>query len=558
MKYSSGAVICAAVMAIAGCSGASGGRPSQNSNGPVDGSGQTAEERGRVLFQGQRCINCHGPDGRGSPLFPGAPVVVGRRVEDLRRQLIEPCDPEADITGCHPLKLPDLSEAQLADLEAYLASLANSAGQPDSGPPCDDTPGSICTIAGNGVSGNRAGQGVMAREQYLFWPQNVSLDPQGRVIITDWNNYMIRRIEPDGCRAVTDADGNPAGSDCPIVNIIGSSLLGDSCSNDAPLMASEARLNHPVGVLYDELGNIILWAWHNWKVKYVAVDASGNTGQIYCLFGNCRGFSGDGQAAGFNVDGREGPTRFNLPSSCVYDNGGNFYISDQANLRIRRVRADPDDDNSSAESFVQSHQNNIIETFAGGLLNEVGQTRHTLPDYSDSGDGGPAAQCTFNVQFGFDAVPQMRLALDRARNLLYVADSENHRVRVIDLNQEPPVIATFAGGGSDVVADGVPATDAKLFKPADVDIKPDGSGDVLITDTFNHCVRLVDFQTRTIRTVAGTCGAESRGYAGDGGPATQALLDEPGGSCIAADGTVYVADTLNHRVRRVNPTSAGL
>jgi cytochrome c553/DNA-binding beta-propeller fold protein YncE len=532
-----------------------------NTNGSLpDTTGQTAIERGRTLFQGLRCINCHGADGRGSPLFPGAPVVVGRRAADIHRQIVEPCDPAADITSCHPLKIPDLTDMQLDDIAAYLASLADSAGQPDPGPPCDDTPGNICTIAGNGVAGNRAGQGVMAREQYLFWPQNVNLDPQGRVVITDWNNYMTRRIEPTSCRAVTDANGNPAGTDCPIDNIIGTGLLGDSCSSvddPNPVMATQARLNHTVGLLYDPLGNIILWTWHNWKVKYVEVLPDGSTGRIFCLFGNCRGFSGDGEPVGFNFDGMEGPARFNLPSSCVYDNAGNFYISDQGNLRIRRVRADADDDWSATESFVRSHQNNIVETFAGGLLNEVGETRRTLPDYSDSGDSGPAAQCTINVQSGFDAVPQGRLAIDRERNLLYLADSENSRIRVIDLNQNPPIINTFAGGGNDVVADGVPATAAKLFRPADVDVKPDGSGDILITDTFNHCVRLVDFATGTIRTVAGTCGAETRGYAGDGGQATQALLNEPGGSYIAADGTIYIADTLNHRVRRVNSPGMG-
>jgi len=513
-----------------------------------------AAARGQVLFEGQRCINCHGVDGRGSSLFPGAPIIVGRRAADIRRQLIEPCDPMADVTSCHPLKLPDLSDMQLADLEAYLASLADSGEQPNPGPPCDDAPGHICTIAGNGIAGNRPGQGILAREQFLFWPQNVSVDPQGRLIIVDWNNYTIRRLEPEGCRDVVDADGNPAGRDCPLRNIAGSGLLGDSCSTpEAPVLADQSVLNHPVGVLYDDLGNIILWAWHNWKVKYIELDAAGNPGRIFCLFGNCRGFSGDGQPVGFNWDGMDGPARFNLPSSCVRDNEGNFYISDQGNLRIRRVLPDANDDDSSGEALVLSHQDNIVETFAGGLPDAVGNPRRTLPDYSDSGDGGPVSECTFNVQSGFDAVPQFRLAFDDLRNQLYVADSENGRIRVIDLNVDPPIITTFAGGGDDVVADGVSATEARLFRPADVDVVPDGSGDILITDSFNHCVRLVDYETRTIRTLAGMCGPDTGGYSGDGAPATAAQLYEPGGAALAPDGTLYLADTLNHRVRRVNP-----
>jgi len=357
--------------------------------------------------------------------------------------------------------------------------------------------------------------------------------------------------------AITDEAGG-IGMDCPVVNLVGTGALGDSCSTAAkPIAAVDAVMNHPVGVIYDDFipgeNNIILWGWHQWKIKYIPVDAEGNTGQIRCLFGNGRGATGDDVAAGFNFDGLGGPTRFNLPSSCVYDNAGNFYVSDQGNLRVRVIHRDDDDDNTSADAFIQSRANNIITTLAGGLLDELGNYRHTRPDGSDLGDGGPASACTFNVQSGFDAIPQMRLAIDRQRNLLYVADSVNGRIRAIDLNAEPATIVTFAGGGDDVVADHVPATDAKLFDPADVDVALDGSGDVLITDSFNHCVRLVDFETRMIHTVAGICGPDEAGYAGDGGPATQARLAEPGGATIAADGTVYVADTLNHRVRRVNP-----
>jgi len=512
--------------------------------------------RGKIQYQGRRCINCHGADALGGSVFPGAPRIVGRSASDLRSVLFDPCADPTVASNCHPLKMPDLTDRQLGDLAAYLASLAGNQLE-DAGPMPDDVPGHIATIAGNGVSGNKPGNGVMAREQYLYWPQNVTLDQKGRVVITDWNNYMIRRLEDEGCRATTDAAGK-AGTDCPVVNLVGSGGLGDSCSTEAnPIAAVDAVMNHPVGVLFDDFipgqSNMILWGWHQWKIKYIPVDDQGRTGEILCLFGNGRGATGDDLPAGFNFDGQNGPTRFNLPSSCVYDDNGNFYVSDQGNLRIRVIRADGDDDNSSTEAFLASRANNVISTLAGGLSDELGNFRRTRPGYGDSGDGGPAAQCTFDVLSGFDAIPQMRLAIDRERNLLYVADSENGRIRVINLNADPPTIDTFAGGGEDLVADNVPAAQAKLFRPADVDVRPGGSGDVVITDSFNHCVRLVDFETRVIRTVAGICGPEEAGYLGDGGPATQARLSEPGGSAIAADGTVYIADTLNHRVRRVNP-----
>jgi hypothetical protein len=289
------------------------------------------------------------------------------------------------------------------------------------------------------------------------------------------------------------------------------------------------------------------------------MNADGTAGQAYCLFGNARGFAGDGMAAGTNANGMGGPTRFNLPSSAILDNEGNWWISDQGNLRIRIVRPDANDlplpPASTAAEYVASLRDNIITTLAGGEpLASTGEHRRTLPDYSDSGDGGPLTNATFRVQFGFDAIPQMRMAYDRSRDLIYVADAENHRIRIIDLNQEPWTIDTFAGGGTDLLADDVLAREAKLYRPGDVDIIPDGSGDVLITDTYNNCVRVVDFETRRIRTVAGICGEETYGYQGDGGPATAALIAEPGGAGAGPDRAIYVADTLNHRIRKVNPT----
>ena len=513
------------------------------------------EERGRVLYQSRRCINCHGVDAFGQSVFPGGPRIVGRTAADLKLVVVDDCADPDTVTNCHPLKMRDLSEQQLSDLAAYLASLAGDQLE-NPGPLPDDVPGNIATIAGNGVSGNRPGNGVLARQQYLYWPQNVTMDPQGRLVITDWNNYIIRRIENEGCQEISDDAGSVA-MDCPVTNLVGTGALGDSCSTAAnPVAAVDATMNHPVGILFDDFipgqSNMILWGWHQWKIKYIPVDEQGRTGEMICLFGNGRGATGDNVAAGFNFDGMGGPTRFNLPSSCVYDNDGNFYISDQGNLRVRVIHADSDDDNSSVETFISSRANNIITTLAGGLLDELGNYRRTRPDGSDRGDGGPTAECTFDVQSGFDAVPQMRLAIDRDRNLLYVADSEAGRIRVIDLNVDPPTIDTFAGGGTDVAANNVPALEAQFFRPADVDVAP-VSGDVLITDSFNHCVRLVDFETRMIRTIAGICGPDEAGYAGDGGPGTEARLAEPGGSTITADGTVFIADTLNHRIRRVNP-----
>jgi len=100
--------------------------------------------------------------------------------------------------------------------------------------------------------------------------------------------------------------------------------------------------------------------------------------------------------------------------------------------------------------------------------------------------------------------------------------------------------AGFAG-------DGGPATSAALNNPFDLAF--DAAGNLLFSDTFNHCIRRVDARTGIITTIAGT---GERGFAGDGGPATNALLNEPYGIVVDRAGTIYFADRLNRRVRRVD------
>jgi len=499
--------------------------------------------RGEQLYRGLRCANCHGVDGRGSPTFPGAPVLVGRTADDLQTALVDACENSTALGGCHPLKLPGVELSHLEDVAAFLLALA-AASSDDPGPPCDRASGKICTFAGAGNAGNKKTLGITAREQSLFWPQDAQLDPQGRLVIMDWNNYLLRRVDACG-------DG-----DCPVLNIVGNATLGDDCSTPARrVLAPNTAMNHPVGASFFPNGDLVLWGWHMWKIKVFPIQPDGSYGEVLCMFGNGRGFAGDGQAAGTNFNGMGGPSRFNLPSSAVVDRDGNWYISDQGNFRIRIVRANADDApfGADARTYVATHKDNIVETFAGGEpRTPSGESRKTRADYSDSGDGGPAFQATFRLQAGFDAVPQMRLAYDRDRHLLYVADSENHRIRVIDLNVDPPTIDTFAGGGDDLGSD-LPARQVKLFRPADVDIIPDGSGDVLITDSWNNCVRVVDRASLRVRTIAGVCGPENEAYAGDGALATAAKLAQPGGAGAGPDRTIYIADTLNHRIRRVNP-----
>lgn len=199
-----------------------------------------------------------------------------------------------------------------------------------------------------------------------------------------------------------------------------------------------------------------------------------------------------------------------LPTGVVEDASGNIFLSDSQNNRIRRVDA----------------QTGVISTIAG-----TGS-----PGYQ--GDGGLATQTMVDTPAG--------LALDGAVNL-YFADTGNHIVRRIDAFTG--IITTVAGtpGVQGYVGDGGAATQARLSFPQSVTF--DAAGDLLIADTSNNAIREVNAVTGTIRTIAGTGTA---GYNGDAQAATDAELNSPWSVLVAQDGSVYIADLFNSRVRKVS------
>ena len=129
---------------------------------------------------------------------------------------------------------------------------------------------------------------------------------------------------------------------------------------------------------------------------------------------------------------------------------------------------------------------------------------------------------------------------------LYVCDTDNHVVRRV---ANDGTTSTVAGSGTKGYAgDGGPATQALLNEPYEVRFDP--AGNLVIVERMNHCVRRVDARTGSISTVAGTGG--KAGYSGDGGPAAQAAFNQPHSIQFDKAGHLYVCDILNHRVRRVD------
>ena len=153
-----------------------------------------------------------------------------------------------------------------------------------------------------------------------------------------------------------------------------------------------------------------------------------------------------------------------------------------------------------------------------------------------SGDGGPAIQASLSNSYG--------MAVDNAGNI-YIADtSSNYRIRKVDTSG---IITTVAGNGQyGFSGDGGPAIQASLAGPTGVAV--DSAGNIYIADYFNHRIRKVD-TSGIITTIAGN---GQIGFSGDGGPATQASFNFPWGITIDISGNIYIADYINHRIRKVS------
>ncbi len=317
-------------------------------------------------------------------------------------------------------------------------------------------------------------------------------------------------LEPFGCDL--DARGNLYIADAAanrvrrvdresgaIATVAGTGTAGTTGDGEA---ARSARIDAPYALAVDVDGSVLVVEQKGRAVR--RVDA--RTGVIARVAGKADGAPGDGGPATL--------ARLVEPNDLALDGRGGLLIADVADWRVRRV------DLASGR----------ISTFAG-------TGRHPVkPDRSGLGDGGPAAEA---VIVGARAV-----AVDAMGNA-YLCEREGNAIRKVDPAGR---ISTFAGAGfKGYSGDGGEARLATFNGPKGV--RCDREGNVYVVDTENHAIRRVDARTGRIATVAGG----HRGVDGDGGEATLAGLDRPHGIAIAPDGTLYIADSENHRVRRVRP-----
>jgi YD repeat-containing protein len=287
----------------------------------------------------------------------------------------------------------------------------------------------VTTVAGNG-RGGFSGDGGLAISAQLQSPSGVAVGPDGSLYIADSGNGVVRCVRPDG-----------------IITTVAGSRRSDGVLGDGG-PATEA-------------------------------DLSG-------------AFNGPGIAIGPD---------------------GSLYIADYRRARVRRVGPD-----------------GIIATVAGN------GTEGT------AGDGGPASQAQLLK------VTDVAVAPD---GTLYILQAGSPGVGVRQVGTDG-IITRVAGDGLCCVAsgEGVSATEARLASPTAIGVGPDGSFYIVQSFGNDHVSRVT--QNGIIHSVAGNV-SSTAGYSGDGAPATGAQLDKPSGIAVAPDGTLYIADTFNHRLRRVSP-----
>ncbi|MCL2011704.1 MAG: NHL repeat-containing protein [Cystobacterineae bacterium] len=275
-----------------------------------------------------------------------------------------------------------------------------------------------------------------------------------------------------------------------------STLAGTGASGLVSGPGNVAQFSSPKGLALDAAGNLYVADSNNHRIRKISPEGA---------VSNFAGGGITGPLGGGFVNGQGAEARFYYPEGLAIDAAGNLYVADTDNHRIRKISPQ-----------------GVVSTFAGGGL-------------SGSIGGGFANGQGTEARFRY---PQ-GLAIDAEGNL-YVADSGNHRIRKISPEGE---VASFAGNGMPGYADG-PGHTAHFHSPRGLVL--DTAGNLYVADSWHNRIRKIS-PGREVSTLAGE--RISGGYAN--GPGHRALFSSPRGMAINAEGNLYVADSNNHRIRKI-------
>lgn len=380
----------------------------------------------------------------------------------------------------------------------------------------------ITTIAGTGVAGSR-GDGGAATAAELDDPARLLFDAQGNLFIADTGNHRVRRITPGADGIITGA------SDETISTIAGTGVPGGAGDGGR---ATTAQLNAPAGLALDTQGRLFIAEQNGQRVRMVVPGADGIiTGAVDELITRV---AGTGVAGSSGNGGPATAARLHKPTALVFDAPGALFIADESNESIRRI--DP-----GGDGLITGAADELLTTVAGILA--LGGTPT---------DGLPATWSRLDdpAGIGFDVFGN-----------LFIADKDNNRIRRVVPGADgritgalDEIISTVAGTGiSGFSGDGGAATAARLQRPESLVV--DMRGNLWLADERNDRIRRVvpgadgritGALDETIMTLAG-----GGATLGDNGPPTAAKLDRPEGVVVDTAGNLFIADTNQHRVRRI-------
>lgn len=361
-------------------------------------------------------------------------------------------------------------------------------------------PGALTILEYLGKGGGYAHVDGPGAEARFRWPTGLAVDGAGRAYVTDQSG-TIRRIDLDG--TVTTYAGVP--------NTFG--------RRDGP--ANQALFSSPRALVADADGNL-----------YVA-DEGNHTIRKISAAGDVTTVAGEPNVTGA-ANGLGAAARFNLPRGLALDTGGNLYVADQGNRRIRKI-----DSGGVVSTFAQtvgSAPEGLEFDLAGNLI---------VADWG-GGNGGRLFQVTpagVVSALSVTGTPAFSDPTDVARDTLgnlVIADTRNECIRQVSADR---TVTTFAGlvrvpGGEDG-----PAAAARFRGPRGVAFAPDGS--LWVADTENNAVRRLQPDGATV-TVAGLPTGSRDGLR------TEARFSGPGALALGPDGSLWIADSDNHTVRQVD------
>lgn len=410
---------------------------------------------------------------------------------------------------------------------------------------CPTVVGNICPYAGAGYNGyNR--DNVHRLDAWFSFPMSIVWPTTGeRPLLFDWNNHKIRAVNEN------PEDG--------FETVMGTEFLGDGdplALDKTPEGADgdTVALNHPtMGVFYSD-GTLLAATWHTHKFR----TWDPTTGKVHVVLGSAGGWVPPDQ------DALEATVKMNQPKELVIDptDENIVYYLDMRNERIRKW----DDAAGLVDTIAGSGSKGVVGVDTGcetptddPLTPCVVCPPDPQPAIADVANG--ILGTCFNFPKNGNPEPGGALAISTDGSLLYVADSESHAIRVLDI--AAGTISTLAGTpGTHGYADG-PADQALFHYPVDFALD-DATNTLFVADANNHVIRAIDLATNEVTTVVGTgsptCPLSSfttavvcdeQQTAGDGFPATAATLYRPFGVDLDPDGNLVVADTYDHRLRTV-------